>query len=74
MEFKEITSNEVQSEKDVLMASCGINEEHQEEPKAQILVETKKLDLSSGEEEVILPWQEHMREFQKRRSKQRLRS
>ncbi|MBQ8039501.1 MAG: hypothetical protein IJ274_06495 [Lachnospiraceae bacterium] len=53
MEFKEITSNEVQTEKDVLVASCGINEEHPEEPKAQILVETKKLDLSSGEEEVI---------------------
>ena len=53
MEFKEITSNEVQTEKDVLVASCGINEEHPEEPKAQILVETKKLDLSSGEEEII---------------------
>lgn len=37
MEFKEVTSNEVQTEKDVLVASCGINEEHPEEPKAQIL-------------------------------------
>ena len=34
MEFKEVTSNEVQTEKDVLVASCGINEEHPEKPKA----------------------------------------
>lgn len=35
MEFKGITSNEVQTEKDVLVASCGINEEH---PEANISV------------------------------------
>ncbi len=53
MGFNETVTYEVQTEKDVLMASCGISEEYPEEPKAQILVETKKLNLTNGEEEII---------------------
>ena len=40
----------VKTERDVLMAACGVNQQMPEQPKAQILLETKLLDFQNDSE------------------------
>ena len=43
----------VKTEKDILMAACGLNQQMPEQPKAQILLETKLLDFQNDSEVCI---------------------